>query len=174
MVEDISNNIGTKGLIHSYDPYMSTPQNFIDFIKLNGKTNYRSTLWVDFKNFKYKYFIVFFSEKGSGGQIQAWGLCDRDISIEKSQRIKKKNDSGDPFLDIDCGFPGDKNSLYKRIFHYRTIELFRKPHNCTEFNLIKTGQPITKTDITKGILRNVLYVEIPLNIMGEIKRALSK
>lgn len=172
MDKDILDNIDKKGIIHSYDPYMSTPQDFIDFIEQFDKTTFRSKLWLDFKNFNYKYFLLFFSEKGSGGKIQAWALCDVNKSKKISDRIVKKNDVGDPFIDAEFGFQGDEDSLFKRVFYFKRMGLFESNHHCTEFDLIKTGLPISKEDVSKGILRNLLYVTIPKKIMDEIKTVL--
>ena len=171
MDKEIMDNIDTtKGICHAFDPYRSRPEDFIKFIKKYGKTTYRSTLFLDFNNFNYKYFIVFFVEKGKRGQISAWGLCDRDASKEFSKRVKKKNDKGDPFEDAPYGFPGDKSENFKRVFYYKKIELLKNPHNCAEFKLINTGENISKDNL--GILRTALYVEIPPEIFNEIKEDL--
>lgn len=167
MTINILKEIDKKGLMHSFNPYLSRPEAFIEFIKKYGNTNYRSTLWINFDNFR-PWFIVFFVEKGTNGKIPAWGLCDRDMSKEFSKKVKKKNEEGDPFMDIPNGFLGDESSNFKRVFHYKKIGLFKKPHNCSEFVLVKNRQSI----VNLRILRSALYVEIPVEIFNEIKEEL--
>ena len=163
---DILKEIDKKGLLHSFDPYWSRPEDFIEFIKEYGKTNYRSTYWINFQNFKnYKYFIVFFVEAGTKGEIPAWGLCD----TTKCKRVKEKQDY-DSFLNIKYGFLGAKDFKFKSVFHYILIDFFKNPYNCTEFNLIKTRRPIKNLKL----LRSALYVNIPHNIMNEIKTKIKK
>ena len=163
------NEIDNKGLLHSFNPYWSRPEYFFDFIKKYGKTTYRSTLWINFDNFR-PFFVVFFVEKGTNGKIPAWGLCDRDASKEQSKDVKKKNDEGSPFMKALYGFPGEKSSKFKRVFYYKKMGLFKKPHNCSEFVLIKNQQPISNL----RILRSALYVGIPPEIFDEIKEDLKE
>ncbi len=166
MKADFLTEVDRKGLIHSFDPYKSRPEHFIEFIHKYGKTNYRSTFWIDFNKFKpYKYFIVLFAEAGTNGEIHAWGLCERASCL----RVENRQDS-DPYLNVKFGFDGDKEDEFKSVFHYRHIQLFDKPHNCSEFNLVKDKQPITNL----RLLRSALYVDIPQGIMNEIKVGLSK
>lgn len=161
---DFLTEVDRKGLIHPFNPYWSRPEHFIEFINKYGKTNYRSTFWIDFNKFKpYKYFIVLFVEAGTDGEIPAWGLCERENCL----RVEERQDT-DPYLDVKFGFSGDKESGFKSVFHYRHIQLFGKPHNCSEFNLVKDKQPITNL----RLLRSALYVDIPQEIMNEIKEGL--
>lgn len=166
MKADFLTEVDRKGLIHPFNPYWSRPEHFIEFIKKYGKTNYRSTFWINFNKFKpYKYFVVLFAEAGTNGEIPAWGLCEGESCL----RVKNKQDS-DSYLNVKFGFPSDKDSEFKSVFHYKYIQLFDKPHNCSEFSLIKNKQPITNL----RLLRSALYVDIPPNIMDEIKKVLSK
>ena len=59
---------------------------------------------------------------------------------------------------------GDLNGVDTTII----VQLFGKPHNCSEFNLVKDKQPITNL----RLLRSALYVDIPQEIMTEIKEGL--
>lgn len=166
MKADFLMEVDRKGLIHAFDPYESRPEHFIEFIQKYGKTNYRSTFWIDFNKFKpYKYFIVLFAEAGTKGEITAWGLCERESCL----RVEKRQDS-DPYLYVKFGFLGDKGSRFKSVFQYRHIQLFNKPHNCSEFSLVKNNESINNL----RLLRTALYVNIPQNIMNEIKEGLSK
>ncbi|MBS3108517.1 hypothetical protein J4409_01465 [Candidatus Woesearchaeota archaeon] len=158
---DFLNEVDRKGLIHAFNSYESTPEHFIQFIKLYGQTNYRSPFWLDFKKFSpFRYFLVFFAEAGTQGDIPAWGLCERKDCL----RVEKRGDN-DPFLTIKFGFPGVKDVAFKSVFNYKHIQLFDKSHNCSEFMLLKNKQLITNL----GLLRNGLYVDIPVAVAQEIE-----
>jgi hypothetical protein len=164
MTIDFLKEVDRKGLIHPFNPYWSRPEHFIEFIDKYGKATYRSTFWINFDKFKqYKYFIVFFAEAGTNGEIPAWGLCER----ENCERVKNKQDY-DSYPKAKFGFPEDKDSKFKSLFWYKHIQLFEKPHNCSEFYLVKNKQPITDL----RLLRSALYVNIPQDIMNEIKKSL--
>tara|TARA_Y100000031_G_scaffold157028_1_gene215142 strand:+ start:3773 stop:4282 length:510 start_codon:yes stop_codon:yes gene_type:complete len=158
---DFLKEVDRKGLIHPFNPYWSRPEHFIELIDKYEKTTYRSTFWIDFEKFKpYKYFIVFFVEAGTNGEIPAWGLCERG----NCERVKNKQDYNS-YLEAKFGFPGDKDPKFKSLFWYKHIQLFERSHNCSELSLVKNKQPITNL----RLLRSALYVEIPFNILEEIK-----
>lgn len=160
-----SAEISRTGLIHSHNPQWSRLQKFIEFIvKNNGKTTYRSPFYVNFDKFRpYKYFIVLFAEKGTGGKITAWGLCER----EECKKVKNKADYYH-FKDAKYGFEGYEDDEFKSLFFYRKIEFFAKPYSYSEFTLISNGKKIKSLTA----LQNALHVEIPLNIFNEIKEKL--
>ena len=106
---------------------------------------------------------MLFAEAGTNGEIPAWGICER----ESCQRVEERQDT-DPYINAKFGFPGDKESEFKSLFYYRHIQLFEKPHNCSEFNLVKDKQPITNL----RLLRSALYVDLPEQVMDVIKKSL--
>ncbi len=154
-------DVSRTGLIHSHNPQWSKLQKFIGFIdKYGGKTTYRSPFYVNFDKFRpYKYFIVLFAEKGTGGKITAWGLCDR----EQCKKVKNKGDYYH-FKDAPFGFEGHEDDEFKSLFYYNKIEFFDKPHQYKEFTLVSNGKKIKSLTA----LQNALHIEIPTNIFNEI------
>src|SRR3989344_4737966 len=130
-------DICRTGLIHPHNPQWSKLKRFIEFIeKNNGKTTYRSSLYVNFDKFRpYKYFIVLFTEKGTGGKITAWGLCER----EECKKVEHKEDYYH-FKDAKYGFDGDEDDEFKSLFFYRKIQFFNKPYSYSDFVLVSNGQ----------------------------------
>ena len=158
---DMLSEVDNIVLIHAFNPKESRPEYFIKYIQKYSKTTYRSPYWINFDRFRpFKYFIVLFAEAGSGGEIPAWGLCER----QNCKRVRHRSES-DAFMEAEYGFPGEEGYEFKSLFYFREIGLFSSYHNCSEFTLIKTKKPIADL----RLLRTALYAEIPDEVLNEIR-----
>jgi hypothetical protein len=163
MNDKILKNLNTdKCLIMSYDPFESRPEAFMNIISQEGCANYRSPFYPDIDKFKpYNYLVILFVKAKSGGTITHWGIVDR-IASKKVKHFDEFNS----FCNIPHSLPGDKELDFRCYFNFVEIGRFEKQHTLSEFNLLKTGQPITDL----RWLRNILYAELKKDIMTEIAK----